>query len=139
MSNTEGFTQKWNGFKKKDGPKVQENLSPWAKIKKVIGLIVTWIYRLRGVLLAIPVVYAAVKLASYNMEHLPQIVGINLQASGAFADTITREFAVYGPLGVTAACLVLMLCSRKVMYPWAISVFTLVIPIILLLSNRYPC
>ncbi len=109
------------------------------KISHVVGVIVTWIYRLRGVLLAIPVVYAAVKLASYNMEHLPQIVGINLQASGAFADTITREFAVYGPLGVTAACLVLMLCSRKVMYPWAISVFTLILPVLLLLSNQYPC
>lgn len=139
MSNAEGFTQKWNGFKKKNAPKAQENVSLWGKIKKVIGFIVTWLYRLRGVILAIPVVYAALKIASYNMEHLPQIVGINLQSTGAFADTITREFAVYGPLGVTAACLVLMLCSRKVMYPWAISVFTLVIPIILLLSNQYPC
>lgn len=109
------------------------------KISNVIGGILTWIYRLRGIFLAIPVVYAALKLASYNMEHLPQIVGINLQASGAFADTISREFAVYGPLGVTAACLVLMLCSRKVMYPWAISVFTLVLPILLLISNQYPC
>ena len=107
-------------------------------ISNVIGGILTWIYRLRGIFLAIPVVYAALKLASYNMEHLPQIVGINLQASGAFADTISREFAVYGPLGVTAACLVLMLCSRKVMYPWAISVFTLALPLLLLISNLYP-
>ncbi len=109
------------------------------KISHVVGVIVTWIYRLRGILLAIPVAYAAIQLANYNLEHLPQIVGINLQASGAFANTITREFAVYGPLGVTAACLVLMLCSRKVMYPWAISVFTLILPVMLLLSNQYPC
>lgn len=139
MGNIEDSARKWNGFQKKDPAAKQENISLWVKIKKVIGCIVTWLYRLRGVILAIPVVCAALKIANYNMEHLPQIVGINLQASGAFADTITREFAVYGPLGVTAACLVLMLCSRKVMYPWAISVFTLVIPIILLLSNQYPC
>ena len=117
----------------------KENCSVLKKIGRVIGVIVTWIYRLRGIFLAVPVAYAAVKLAIYNMENLPQIVGINLQASGAFADTISREFAVYGPLGVTAACLVLMLCSRKVMYPWAISIFTLILPVILLLSNRYPC
>ena len=116
-----------------------ENGNVLKKIGHVIGVIVTWIYRLRGILLAIPVGYAAVKLAIYNMENLPQIVGINLQASGAFADTISREFAVYGPLGVTAACLVLMFCSRKVMYPWAISIFTLILPLILLLSNQYPC
>lgn len=122
-----------------EGTVKKENTGILKKAGRVIGVIITWIYRLRGVLLAIPVVYAAVKLASYNMEHLPQIVGINLQASGAFADTITREFAVYGPLGITAACLILMLCSRKVMYPWAISVFTLVIPVLLLISNQYPC
>lgn len=122
-----------------EGTVKKENTGILKKAGRVIGVIIIWIYRLRGVLLAIPVVYAAVKLASYNMEHLPQIVGINLQASGAFADTITREFAVYGPLGITAACLILMLCSRKVMYPWAISVFTLVIPVLLLISNQYPC
>ena len=126
MGNTEGTVKNSAG-------------SVLKKISRVFGLILTWIYRLRGIFLAIPVVYAAMKLASYNMEHLPQVVGINLQSSGAFADTISREFAVYGPLGVTAACLVLMLCSRKVMYPWAISVFTLILPVILLLSNRYPC
>ena len=130
-------------FKKKSGSEEAAQpapqLSTWAKIKRVIGLIFTWLYRLRGVILAIPVAYAALKLASYNWQNLPDVVGINLQASGAFADTITREFAVYGPLGLTAACLVLMLCSRKVMYPWAISVFTLVIPVLLLFSNQYPC
>jgi len=117
----------------------KEPVSVWKTICNVIGGIVTWIYRLRGIILAIPVAYAALKLAFYNMENLPQIVGINLQASGAFADTISREFAVMGPLGITAACLVLTLFSRKVVYPWAISVFTLIVPVLLLLSNRYPC
>ena len=124
---------------KTEGTVKKETVSVLKKISDCIGLILTWIYRLRGVFLAIPVVYAALKLASYNMEHLPQIVGINLQSTGAFADTITREFAVYGPLGLTAACLVLTLCSRKVMYPWAVSVFTRVLPLLLLFSNRYPC
>lgn len=128
--------------KKQDNPQSEQEetvLTPWGKTKRVIGSIVTWLYRLRGIFLAIPVVYAAIEIAKYNWEHLPQVVGINLQSSGAFADTITREFAVYGPLGLTAACLVLMLCSRKVMYPWAISILTLVLPFLLLLSNRYPC
>ena len=31
-----------------------------------------------------------------------------------------------------------MFLSRKAMYPWAISIFSLAIPILLLLSNRYP-
>ena len=108
------------------------------KVKSVIGVIVMVLYRLRKVFLAIPVVYYALKLASYNMHHLPELVGINLQTNGAFADTISREMAVMGPLGVTAACLVLMFCSRRALYPWAISIFTLVLPVLVLFSNQYP-
>lgn len=128
--------------KKQDAPHPEQPkavLSIWARIRRIIGVTVTWLYRLRGIFLAIPVVYAAIEIARYNWTNLPQVVGINLQASGAFADTITRELAVYGPFGLTCACLLLMLCSRKVMYPWAISILTLILPFLLLFSNRYPC
>ena len=96
------------------------------------------LYRLRKVFLAIPVVYLALKLAIYNMNHLPEQVGVNLQSSGAFANMISRQVAVMTPLGVTAACLVLMFASRKALYPWAVSLFTLLLPILLLISNLYP-
>lgn len=109
-----------------------------AKIGEVIEVIVNLVYKLRKVFMAAPVVYYAIKLARYNAANLPAVVGINLQASGAFAQTLTRQMAVMGPLGITAACLVLMFLSRKGMYPWAVSVFSLTIPILLLLSNRYP-
>lgn len=109
-----------------------------AKIGEVIEVIVNLVYKLRKVFMAAPVVYYAIKLARYNAANLPAVVGINLQASGAFAQTFTRQMAVMGPLGITAACLVLMFLSRKGMYPWAVSVFSLTIPILLLLSNRYP-
>ena len=109
-----------------------------AKIGEVIEVTVNLVYKLRKVFMAAPVVYYAIKLARYNAANLPAVVGINLQASGAFAQTLTRQMAVMGPLGITAACLVLMFLSRKGMYPWAVSVFSLTIPILLLLSNRYP-
>ena len=108
------------------------------KINRVINTIGVWLFRLRKVVLAAPVVYFVLKLATYNGEHLPEQVGINLQATGDFAHYISRNFAVMGPLAVTAACLLLMFCSRKAMYSWAISVFTLVLPLLLLLSNTYP-
>lgn len=108
------------------------------KADRIINLIVVWLFRLRKLVLAAPVVYYALKLASYNMEHLPEQVGINLQTSGEFAQTVSRQFAVMGPLGLTLACLLLMFCSRKAMYSWAISVFTLALPLLLLLSNAYP-
>lgn len=108
------------------------------KINSVINLIGVWLFRLRKFVMAAPVVYAAIRLASYNSQNLPEQVGLNLQATGEFAMTISRSLAVAGPLGLTIACLLLMFCSRKAMYPWAISIFTLVLPLLLLVSNVYP-
>lgn len=131
MANSGGLSQKWNVFYDKVRPVLE-------KIGKVLGLIGTWIYRLRKVFLAIPVVFFAIRLANYNLQNLPEQVGLNLQATGEFAQTITRNAAVYGPLAVTGACLVLMFCSRRSLYPWLISLFTLLIPLLLLFTNIYP-
>lgn len=109
-----------------------------ASVNRVINIIGMVFFRLRKVVLAVPVVYYALKLAAYNGEHLPEQVGVNLQASGEFAMTIARSMAVMGPLALTLACLFLMFCSRKALYPWAISVFTLALPVLLLVSNLYP-
>lgn len=108
------------------------------KTDYVISIIVNVLYKLRKVFMAAPVVYYAVKLALYNDEHLPSVVGVNLQANGVFGELLSHELAVMGPLAVTGVCLVLMFLSRKSMYAWAISIFSLALPIVLLLSNRYP-
>lgn len=97
-----------------------------------------WAYRLRSVVLAIPVAVAAVFLAIYNMATLPEMVGIDLQATGEYAQTISKGVAVMGPLALTAVCLLLTVCSRKVLYPWLISVFSLVLPLLLMLTSTFP-
>jgi len=107
-------------------------------LKEVIAVLGRVIFRLRKVFMAIPVVYYALKLAAYNGEHLPEMVGINLQSTGEYARMIARESAVMGPLMVTAAALFLMFISRKSVYPWLISIFTLVLPLLLLFTNNYP-
>ena len=107
------------------------------RIGKVVGLICTWIFRLRKFFMAIPVIYFAVRIASDNMDRLPEYVGLNLQSSGEFAMMVTRNYAVYGPLCVTAFCLLLMFCSRKTLFPWIISFFTLAIPYLIYLTNLY--
>ena len=128
----------WNKVQDDVKESLQTEVSLWSKIKKVIGILVMVIYRLRSVFLAIPVVFYALKLAAYNGKHLPEDVGINLLSTGEFALTISRELAGMGPLVITAACLVLMAASRKALYPWAVSIFTLILPVLLLVSNLYP-
>ena len=113
-------------------------LTGYRKLENIFGKIIMVLYRLRKVVLAAPVVYYALKLAAYNREHLPEMVGLNLQTSGEFAIQITRQLAILGPLGITAGCRVMMFLSRKALHSWAISVFTLILPVVLLLSNQYP-
>lgn len=109
-----------------------------AKANKIINGVGMLAFHLRKIVMAVPVVYAALKIASYNRAHLPEQVGLNLQATGDFAQYISRNMAVMGPLALTLACLFLMFCSRKAMYPWAISIFTLALPLLILVSNLYP-
>ena len=108
------------------------------KTGHILQVIGSWIYKLRSVLLALPVVAAAFLLAKENMEKLPELVGINMQTTGEFAMMIERDVAVFAPLIVTAACLLMMIISRKVLYPWLISVFSLVIPLLLWFTNIFP-
>lgn len=138
MGKFDGIVEKWNSFRGHLTSKVEPTDSPFSKIKKVIGVLIMLIYRIRAVFLAIPVAYYALKLAAYNMKHLPEEVGINLLSNGEFAMTVSRELAVMGPLVVTASCIVLMFASRKALYPWAVSIFTLILPLLLLFSNQYP-
>ena len=138
MGKLEQVTAGWKKVQQDVKDSLNSTGSVYAKIKRIVGIFVMVIYRLRGVILGIPVIWHALKLAAYNREHLPEMVGIDLMSNGAFAMTISRELAVTGPLVVTIACLVLMLISRKVLYPWAVSVFTLILPVVLLVSNIYP-
>lgn len=119
-------------------PNASDRCKPLTKAGNVIRDIGLWLFRLRKVFMAIPVVWLSLRLASYNLENLPEQVGLNLQANGTYAQIIDRNLAIYGPLGITAACLLLMFCSRKARYPWIISLFTLVLPIVILLTNLYP-
>ena len=128
----------WNKVQEEVKDSIHSDATLWSKIKRVLGILIMLIYRLRSVFLAIPVAWYALKLAAYNNRHLPEEVGINLLSSGEFALTVSREMAVAGPLAVTGACLILMAASRKALYPWAVSIFTLILPILLLFSNMYP-
>ena len=98
----------------------------------------SWIYKLRSVILAIPVVIGAIMLAVQNMSRLPALVGLNLLESGEYQFMVARTVAVMGPMAVTALCLLMMFISRRVVYPWLISVFSLVLPYLIYITNVFP-
>lgn len=112
------------------------------KVLKTIGhvfaVIGKWIFRLRGFFMAIPVALAALYLASRNMVQLPEEVGINLLPTGEYEFLISRGLAVMAPLAVTAVCILMMWLSRRTVYPWIISIFSLVLPLLIWVTNVFP-
>lgn len=106
--------------------------------KEVFKSIWKWVYKLRSLILAIPIAVAAVILAVRNMALLPAKVGFSLEASGEFSYTVIKLVAVLGPLAVTAVCLLMMFCSKRVAYPWLVSMLSLLLPIVILLVNTFP-
>lgn len=109
-----------------------------------------YMYRLRSLLLAAPVAAVALILAMNNMDRLPETVEVtkmtfNPQAQDALfgllelsTATITRDAAVFGPAVITGACLVMMICSKRTLYPFLISVFSLCLPVVIWFFTTYP-
>ena len=104
----------------------------------VLTLTGKWVCLLRSLLCAIPVLVCAIALAIRNVRMLPEMVGINLLASGDYQWMVSRNMAVIVPLGITVVCLGLMFCSKKILYPWLISIFSLVLPLIVWVINVFP-
>lgn len=120
--------------------KVKEKYQQFRKsyFAQVMGMTARWAYRLRSILLSIPVAVAAIALAMRNLRQLPTEVGINMLANGEYQWVISRSMAAWTPVAVTGVCLLMMFLSKKVLYPWLISVFSLVLPLVLLFTNTFP-
>ena len=108
------------------------------KVGYVLLVIWKWIYNLRSIFLAVPVVIVTIRLAILNLNRLPDSVGLMLMPSGEYQWMVEKGMAVMGPIALTAACLFLMFLSRRVVYPWLISVFSLTVPLLIYITNIFP-
>jgi len=123
--------EKFNSFLEKFG-KVRDGANT------VLGLVGNILYHLRKLFLAVPVVLVGMRIFMYAKENLPNQVGVLLEESGAFRYMLDRDSAMACCLYLTGACLLMMFLSRKVIYPWIISLFSLVLPLVLVVTNLFP-
>lgn len=130
--------EKWQAFCVNTKPAREKCGKVLRKTGKVLKTIWAYVYKLRAVILAVPVAVGAICLAVMNMSKLPDSVGINLLSNGEFSMMVSKGVAVFVPLGVTGLCIFLTVGARKTLYPWLISLFTLAIPILILVTNIYP-
>ena len=138
MNMMEQWAAKWNELTQKAQPGLSAAGQVCQKTGSVMELIGQWIWRLRKVFMAIPVIWASIYLARLNHNVLPDMVGLNLQVTGEHAKMISKSVAVYTPLAVTGACLLMMFLSKKTLYPWLTSLFSLAFPVLLLMTNVFP-
>lgn len=138
MKQLEQLTAKVNDLREKAKPVIEKADQGYRKVKEVWTVAWPWIWRFRKVLFAIPVVYLAFYFARLNWNVLPDLVGLNLQTNGEYARYMSKELAVWGPLGVTGGCLAMMFLSRKTVYPWMICMFSMLLPLLILVSNIFP-
>lgn len=131
-------------FEKKQGqpPKAKKEV-PAGKNAELFRSVCAWVYKLRSVFLAVPVVLAAVIMAIYNSVHLPESVNLCVPSFANDAVSvsileISKGFAIFGPLLITTLCLVMVFCSRRVVYPWLISLFSLVLPLFIYFASVFP-
>lgn len=144
------FMEKLNNFWQKIAPVFRAIGAGFRSFGRGVGVVWGYIYKLRAIFLAIPVATVAAVQAVTNMARLPDMVEytilrIDKEAENALfgsvvmsVEQISREIAVFGPLMLTVVCLLLLLCSKRTLYPWIISVFTLCVPVVIYYLNVYP-
>ena len=110
----------------------------FAKTAKILEKIISWFSKFKKLIAAAPVAAGSIILALYNMGNLPKVVGINLLENGSFTYQIPRGIAVFAPVAITGICLLLMFCSRRILTPWIVSVVSLLLPVVILITNIFP-
>ena len=129
--NQPAFVRKWKAF----WSKVKSVTDP---IERVVGKIGNVLYHMRKIFLTVPVVLVGMRVYLYAKEKLPAEVGLLLQENGGYQYMLDRDTALSCCMVITGACLLLMYLSRKTIYPWIISLFTLILPLFLVISNMFP-
>ena len=101
------------------------------RVKKTFSIC----YRFRALILTGITLILAIIMAVYCGSHLPEEVGINLQSDGTFSTYVSRGQTILCSLLLTGISLVLMLLSKKTLFPWLVSLFTFAVPILILVTN----
>lgn len=96
--------------------------------------VMQWAFKLRSVALSIPVAVIAVIMAVNNMAALPAELSIG---AGDSVTVISKSVLVMGPLALTALAILMTLFSKRVVYPWLISIFTLLLPIVFAITMTF--
>ena len=128
----------WEDFYRKAQPALKKTSEITKLVVEKVTFAWNYITQYKKLFLATPIAVMAVILAIQNLFKLPALVGFIQDANGQFAFEMIREVAVLAPLLVTAVCLLLMFASKRTLTPWMVSLFSLILPLLILITNTFP-
>ena len=137
MSFIDSCMAKWKEFSRKTQPAALKVREVSQKIFDKLVYAWKYISKFRKIFLAAPVAVFAVVIAVYNLIALPAVVGVFIQTDGTYAFQMIREVAVLAPLSITAICLLLLFVSKRTLTPWMVTMLSLVLPLIILITNTF--
>ena len=108
------------------------------KTKEILKVIWKYVWMFRGAIISIPVLVIAIKQAFSNASTLPEKVGLNIQSTGEFGMMVSRSSAVLTPLLITIACILMATFTKRPLFPWLVSIFSLLLPLLIWVTNNYP-
>lgn len=138
MNFFETIEEKWETLSRNTAPTRKKLRKFFRKTGRVLRTVWIYIRKFRGVIASVPVALAAVWLGLRNLELLPENVGVNLLADGTYSLMVVRPVAVLLPMLLTLICIFLTACSRRTLFPWVVSVMSLLVPLMLWVTNLYP-
>lgn len=123
--------KKEKALKTSDQPK-KEKLRAAAKM----------VYKFRSLFMAIPVVACSINLALVSAAKLPSKLMLSIPALEQRELVLRlvemdKTTAIFVPVLITAVCLLLMFCSRRQLFPWLISIFSLILPVTLIVAGMF--
>ncbi len=137
MNFIDRFMEKWDNFCRNTKPARTNFRKKWKVFADKVVYIWNYIKKFKKLFLTVPVAVMALMIAILNWIKLPSTVGLGLQANGEFSVEIPRFLAVHGSLAVTAICLLLVFASKRTLTPWMVSVVSLLLPLLILLTNTF--
>ena len=138
MNFIDRFMVKWERFRRNAEPTLEKARKIKSNVMDKVVPAWNYVMKFKKLFLAAPVATMALVMAIINLIKLPALVGLGLQGNGEFSFEIIRELAVIAPLAITAICLLLMFASKRTLTPWMVSLFSLLLPVMILLTNTFP-
>ena len=146
----DNLIEKWYRFVDKVSPFCRVVRRVFRAIGRTFRDLWRYVFWFRSIVLGAPLAGAAILIAMDSAKRLPETVSytkltLDPEAADALFDlfvmsqeTVSRDIAVLVPLGLTAVCIVLMIFSKRMLYPFMIGLLTLTLPYIIYFFTVYP-